>query len=193
MIDGFSLYPARTAADFAEASNLRNEIYRTRLGLDTRQWHQEDARDRAGYTFLLKAHAVLVGTGRAVRTDSPLCEMRELGQLPASLQAATDACEVGRIATRRCANDIPTGLVLLGLGAKWLLQHTHLRRYVAYAKVSVLWLYERVGAVELGTRFHIPDRGDFEYGVVLGELADAAAAVDQFGTVVTDRSPSEAR
>ena len=193
MIDGFSLYPARTAADFAEGRSLRDEIYRTRLGLDTRQWHQEDARDQAGYIFLLKAGAVLVGTGRAVRTDSPLCEMRELGQLPTSLQAATDACEVGRIATRRCSNEIPTSMILLGLGAKWLLQHTTLRRYVAYAKVSVLWLYDRVGAVDLGTRFYIPSRGNFEYGVVLGELADAAAAVDQFGAEAINRSPFEAR
>jgi hypothetical protein len=192
----FSVHAARTPADFAAARNLRNEVYWTRLGLNTQRWSLEDARDRAGYVFLLREHAVLVGSGRAVRTDSPLCEIRELGQLPANLEAATDACEVSRIATRRDADGIPASLILLGMGAKWLLQHTDLRRYVAYAKVSVLWLYQKIGAVDLGTRFWIPERGDFEYGVILGELGEAAAAVDQFGqfgAAVTDRTSSEAR
>lgn len=184
MIGKFSVHPARTPADFAAARSLRDVVYRTRLGLDTQRWSQEEARDRAGHVFLLREHAALVGTGRAVRTDSSLCEIRELGQLPTNLEAATDVCEVGRIATSRCADGIPASLLLLGMGAKWLLQHTDLRRYVSYAKVPVLWLYQKVGAVDLGTRFRIPERGDSEYGVILGELGDAAAAVDRFGAAV---------
>lgn len=193
MIGHFSVNPARTPADFAAARNLRDVVYRTRLGLDTQRWNQEDARDRAGHVFLLREHAALVGTGRAIRTDSSLCEIRALGQLPANLETATDACEVGRIATHRCADGFPASLLLLGMGATWLLQYTDLRRYVSYAKVSVLWLYQKVGAVDLGTRFRISDRGESEYGVLLGELRDAAAAVDRFGATLTDRTSSEAR
>ncbi len=193
MIRGFSVHLARTPVDLAEARNLRDVVYRTRLGLDTQRWNQEDARDRAGHVFLLREHSVLVGTGRALRTDSPLCEIRELGRLPADLETATDTCEVSRIATRRCSDGLPASLLLLGMGAEWLLEHTDLRRYVAYARVSVLWLYQKVGAVDLGTRFRISDRGDSEYGVILGGLSDAAAAVDRFGAEVTNRTSFRAR
>ncbi|MGH8885479.1 MAG: hypothetical protein ACRDYX_09975 [Egibacteraceae bacterium] len=192
-LGGFSLDLARTPADSAEARRLRDEVYRAKLGLDTRQWPQDDARDRAGYLFLLREHGSLVGTGRVMRTNSPLCELRALGQLPAHLHRDTDTCEVGRVATRKRADGIPTSLVMLCLGARWLLRHTDLRRYVAYARVSVLWLYQKVGAADLGTRFQIPDRGDAQYAVILGELADAATAVDRFGAGVAARTQSEAR
>lgn len=190
MIGGFSLDLARTAADSAEARGLRAEVYRAKLGLDTRRWPQDDARDRAGYLFLLREHGSLIGTGRVMRTDSPLCEMRALGHLPAHLDGDTETCEVGRVATRKRADGIPTSLVMLCLGAMWLLRHTDLRRYVAYARVPMLWLYQSVGATDLGTRFQIPDRGDAEYAVILGELAGAATAVDRFGARVAARTPS---
>lgn len=190
MIAGFAVDLARTEGDFAEARRLRDEVYRTRLGLDIRHWSDEDTRDQVGYPFLLRENGTLVGTGRAVPTASPQCEIRALGQLPPSLDAATDACEVGRIATRRRSDGVPAGLVLLSLGAGWLLRHTDLRRYVAYARVSMLALYQKVGAVDLGARFQIPERGEAEYAVILGELADAAAAAARFGAA--DPTPSRA-
>lgn len=185
MIGDFSLELARSAAQFAEARRLRDDVYRTRLGLDTRQWTDEDERDQAGYPFLLRENGVLVGTGRAVRTDLPACEIRALGQLPAHLTEATDVCEVGRIATRRRTDGIPASFVLLGLGAQWLLEHTGLRRYVAYARVPMLSRYQLIGAIDMGTRFQIPDRGDAQYAVILGDLADAAAAVRRLGPTPT--------
>jgi polysaccharide pyruvyl transferase WcaK-like protein len=113
--------------------------------------------------------------------------------LPAHLHREPDTCEVDRVAARKRPGGIPTSLVMLCLGARWLLYHTDLRRYVAYARMSVLWLYQHVGAADLGVRFHIPDRGDAQYAVILGELADAATAVDRFSAAVLARTPSEAR
>jgi hypothetical protein len=192
-LGNFSLDLTRTPADFAEARQLRDEIYRAKLGLDTRRLHQDYVRDRTGYLFLLKERGVLVGTGRVMRTSSPLCEMRTLGHLPLHLHRDTGMCEVGRLATRKRVGGIPNSLVMLCLGARWLLHHTDLQRYVAYARVPMLWLYQQVGAADLGTRFTIPDRGAAEYAVILGKLADAAALVDRLDAGIAGRTPSEAR
>lgn len=185
MIAGFSLHLARTSAEMAEARRLRDEVYRSRLGLDPARWEHEDERDRAGYVFLLRDHGDLAGTGRVTPTSSPLCEIRQLGYLPADLYDARDLCEVGRMATRRRTDGIAASFVILCLGARWLLQHSHLRRYVAYTRLHRLPLFEQVGASDLGVRFTIPDRGDAEYALIIGDVADAGAIVDRLSTAVT--------
>jgi hypothetical protein len=181
MIGAFSLHLARTPAEIAEARRFRDEVYRCRLGLDPASWQQEDERDRAGYVFLLTEHGEFVGTGRATPTSSPLAEIRELGYLPAHLDGATDVCEVGRMATRRRSDGISVSFVILCLGAQWLLEHTGLRRYVAYTRVARVPQFQQVGASDLGIRFQIPDRGEAEYAVMIGDIADAAAVVDRLG------------
>jgi hypothetical protein len=178
MIGHLSLELARTEADFAEAARLRDSVYRERLGLDPSTWRDEAARDRAGYAFLLRDRGELVGTGRAIRTDSPLCELRMLGRLPTELEDSVDACEVGRIATVR-GGGASYGAVMLCLGARWLLDHTALQQYAAYTRMSLVKVYQRVGAVEVGPRFQIAGRGDTEYVVMIGQLADPAAIADQ--------------
>jgi len=173
---------ATSADQFAAAAELRNEIYRRRLGLDLGSWRSEWERDRAGHVFVLSRSGTPVATGRALPTGSPQCELRELGQLPRQLADDTRACEVSRIVTTRLDEEqrVPYSMVLLCMGARWLLEHTDLRRYVAYCRIPLVRLYQAVGAVDLETCFRIADRGDTVYTVVVGDLASPAELAEKF-------------
>lgn len=189
-VAGLTLARARTSAEIEAASQLRRQIYQKQLGLDPDRWQLESARDRAGLTFLLRDQGSLIGTGRAIPTSSPLCELHELGQLPDSFRG-DDVCEVGRVAVRARTKSLPYATIMLCLGARWLVDHTTMRRYISYARVQLLWLWKRVNAEDLGPRFLIPGRGDVEYALIHGRLADAAAAladIDAALTILTGRA-----
>jgi hypothetical protein len=172
----------------AAARQLRNSVYHRRLGLDLRGSGQEGRRDRAGHVFLLLRAGTPVASGRAVPVRAPECELRELGHLPDELAFDPYTCEVGRIATTGGADPggVPYSAALLCLGARWLTEHTPLRRYVAYCRTPLLPLYQAVGALDLRVRFRLDDRGGALYGVVVGDLAtpaELAAAVAGAGPV----------
>lgn len=173
---------ATTAHDLAAVARLRDSVYRDRLGIDPGAWHNERARDEAGLVFMLRDNDELIGCGRAVATDSPLCELRELGQLPPGIanESNPDMCEVGRIATSRRDPSVAYGALLLCQGSRWLLENTRLRRYISYARTSLIPLYQRIGAVDTGYRFTLTARGEAEYGVVMGDLEEPAALADAF-------------
>lgn len=167
---------AAEPGQFETARRLRNAVYRRRLGLDLDGIGREIQRDRAGHVFLLYRAELAVACGRSIPVRSPLCELRELGRLPPELADDPEVCEVGRIATTGGTgpNGVPYGAALLCLGARWLVEHTRLRRYVAYCRTPLVAWYEAVGAVDLNIRFRLPGRGDAAYALVVGDLATPA-------------------
>jgi hypothetical protein len=175
-----SLDRAVSAADYAIAAELRNDVYRRRLGIDPGAWETEAERDRAGHVFILKQDAVPVAVGRALPAGSPLCELPALTPLPGDIVGDDEACEVGRIATRGLASGFPYSAALLCMGSRWLLQHTMYSRFIAYCREPLVRLYEAVGAVDTGIRFHIPARGTAVYCVVRGSLTEAAMLASSF-------------
>lgn len=183
---------ATDPGQFETARQLRNAVYRRRLGLDLDGSDREGQRDRAGHVFVLYRAELPVASGRSVPVRSPLCELRELGQLPPELADDPGTCEVGRIAATGGAGPtgVPYGAALLCLGARWLVEHTDLRRYVAYCRTPLVSLYEAVGASDLGIRFRLPGRTDGAYALVVGDLAipaGLAARLDGSAPVLASR------
>ncbi len=173
----FTFHVARSEAQLDIARSLRDAVYRPRLGLHLSDIPGEAQRDQMGHVFLLRRNAEPVGTVRIVPTSCPATELRQLGPLPQ--WAARDLCcgEVGRVATLKSGrtNAMSIRLLLVAWSARWVLRHSPLLRYVAYSRLALLPLWRQVGAVDTGVRFAIPDRGEAQYAVITGELADVAS------------------
>lgn len=181
------------AVDSAEqlraAQGLRSASYRKALGLDPRLWRDEGARDEAAYVMAARDrdNGELLVCGRALPVTSGLSELAAFGRLPTPFRRP-DVCEISRVARSPSAGRRDV-LETLHRGARWLLEHTELRHYVAYCRSQYLPLYQLAGAVRLDPRpFALPGRRGGRYQSLVGSLEVAAANSAKF----IDSAASEA-
>lgn len=171
--DSLRLSAATTPEEVEAALAVREDMYSEYLGLTPRTWADEDLRDQDGYLFILRDEGEIVGSGRVLPVVSPHVELRAFRKLPPWAEHDPQMCEISRIAARPRSEGVPYAWIGLILGAEWLLKHTEIRRYIAYARSELVSLYRVVGAWETGMRFQIPDRGTAVYNVVTGTLEQA--------------------
>jgi hypothetical protein len=114
----------------------------------------------------------VVGSGRILPITSAHVELRAFRKLPAWAERDRMMCEISRIAARPREQGVPYSWIGFIFGAEWLLRHTELRRYIAYARADLVQLYGVVGAREIGMRFQIPARGSAVYSVLTGSLEE---------------------
>jgi hypothetical protein len=142
---------------------FRNEIFRARSGLEFEPL-QERRLDESGHVMLLLQH----GEARATARAQSYPGSGVLGEIAPHLQSFDVDSEVGRIAALRSTDSMRYSLVLLVLGAIWLLEHTQHRSYVAYCHPKLVPLYQLVGARDTGLTLEIPGRPD-RYCALLGD------------------------
>jgi hypothetical protein len=164
-----------------ECIDLRDLLYQRHLGMRPSDWGAaESERDRVGWTFLLRDEGSPVGCGRVLPARSRMGELQCFARLPRWATIDKSLCEVGRIACKPRAELPPFSLLLLGGGARWLLEYTRFDRYIAYCRPTVAKAYMYVGAVDTGERFSLEERGGTEYMIVIGRLEDAVKALNKF-------------
>jgi hypothetical protein len=172
--DSLKLSAATTPEEIVAALAVREDMYSDYLGLSPRTWPDEDLRDQDGHLFILRHEGEVVASGRVLPISSPHVELRAFRKLPPWAEQDPKMCEISRIAARPRSQGVPYGWIGLILGAEWLLQHTDIRRYIAYARAELVSLYRVVGAWETDMRFQIPERGPAVYSVVTGTIQQAA-------------------
>ena len=163
----FSLSPASSLAELETAAALRRRIFLERRCV-TFDEDLEARRDRQGHVFLLFDQQTPVAVGR-VLCHPPRPTATDLSHIARSGGADS---EVGRVCCLASRQTHAYPLLLLTLGARWLLEHTPLRRYVAYCHPKLVFTYRKFGAVA-GEELTIPGRAD-AYRLVSGEYRDAA-------------------
>jgi hypothetical protein len=160
---GLELIRCSDKAELRRARKFRNEIFRARSGIEFEPL-QERRRDESSHVMLLLQH----GTPRATARVQPYPGSGVLAEIAPHLPSFDVDSEVGRIAALTSADSARYSLVLLVLGAIWLLQHTQHRSYVAYCHPKLLPLYQLVGARDTGLTLEIPGRPN-RYCVLLGD------------------------
>lgn len=167
-----TLEPASTPEEIEAGLAVREDMYSDYLGLSPRTWPDEDVRDHEGYLLVLRDDGKVVGSGRILPITSAHVELRAFRKLPAWAERDRLMCEISRIAARPREQGVPYSWIGFIFGAEWLLRHTELRRYIAYARADLVQLYGVVGAREIGVRFQIPARGSAVYSVLTGSLEE---------------------
>jgi hypothetical protein len=104
---------------------------------------------------------------------SPLLE------LGSSLGCEDADAEVGRIVAVRSPAAARVSLALLTLGARWLLERSPHRKYIAYCHPKLVELYRLLGAEDLGVSCIVPGRVD-AHRIVAGSFAEAARLGNEF-------------
>ena len=153
----------------ARAAAFRREVFLDRRGVvfDERL---DAERDLNGHVFLLSEGSTPLATARVLPFPSRLSPLLELG----SRFGCEDAdAEVGRIAAIRSPGAVRASLALLTLGARWLLEHSTHRNYIAYCHPKLVELYRALGATDLGVSCIVPGRAD-AHRIVAGTFAAAA-------------------
>ncbi len=179
---------AETDSELQRARELRNGIYANRLPELSIDPDQEAERDAIGRVFLLYEDDCLVATLRAtrvVRDPAPLSGLASVDGLPGVLRDP-GACEVSRLAVPPSPRRSEQALLLLSMGARWVVENDPtLERFLAYCRSQLLRLYTRVGAEPVAEPFRIAGRGEQWFYVIGGRLTDAAALAPprQAGTV----------
>ncbi|MBA3288642.1 MAG: hypothetical protein H0U21_11560 [Acidimicrobiia bacterium] len=161
------LVVARGHRQLADIRAFRSRTYlqRSRLVLD-----DEAALDRRSLVMALHRHDELVACARVVPLPDPDAGITEFVH-PVLADCGADT-EVGRLAV--AAGHSPILLpMLLGLGSRWMLEHTVRRDYVAYCNAKLVPAYEAVGARDLGLELVRPATGR-AYRFVTGRFEDAA-------------------
>jgi hypothetical protein len=164
----FELVRARSVAELAEASAFRARVFEERRGVRF-DAALEARRDHEGHVFLLFESGAVVATGRALAFPSGLSPLAEVAP---DLAASEADSEIGRIAALRSNGAARYSLALLALGARWLLEHTNHRRYVAYCHPVLVDVYRAVGAVDTGRECRVPGRSAC-HRILCGSYEDA--------------------
>ncbi len=153
--------------EFEMARALRDHIFWTKRHVAFSR-SVECRRDADSHVFVVFRGGQPVATGRCQHYPSDISLLEQLRTTSShALQADS---EVGRIASAGSPVD---SLVLLTLGAVWLLESTGHRRYSAYCHPKLLPMYRRLGAWDTGERCAVPDR-DTEHVIVSGRYEDCA-------------------
>lgn len=161
----FSLVRATSETELRRASAVRQQAFLERRGIALDE-ALEARRDEGAHVFLLLHGRAPVATARVSPFPAPL------SPLPIGLCSATGAdSELSRVACVRATARARHSLVLLTLGASYLLAHTDFRRYVAYAHPKLCAAHQRLGAVDTGGRCIVPQRRE-PYRILSGSYAD---------------------
>ena len=91
-----------------------------------------------------------------------------LAKIAPELPISEADSEVGRIAALSTPDCVKHSMLLLVLGAMWLVEHTQHRKYVAYCHPKLVPLYGLVGAEDTGLRIDVEGRPT-PYCVLLGD------------------------
>lgn len=169
-----------TARELLEVQHVRHHQYEARTPDVVTELLRDYELDRHGYVFLLRENGIPGATGRLAPITSCMTALHRIGKVPQEVEADPSVCEISRIAALRSGSGQPAllSMAILGLGARWALQHTSLVNYVAYCRLSLFRLYLAVGAQQIGEPFTLPNRGDRKFIVIGGRLADATAACE---------------
>ncbi|WP_435105881.1 hypothetical protein [Arhodomonas sp. AD133] len=169
---------AETDSELQRARDLRDGIYANRVPELSFDPHLEAERDAIGRVFLLYEDDCLVATLRATpvaRDPAPLSGVVSLDGHSGLLRDPA-ACEVSRLAVPPSPRRSEQALLLLSMGAQWVLENDPtLERFLSYCRSQLLRLYTRVGAEPVAEPFRIAGRGEQWFYVIGGRLADAAA------------------
>jgi hypothetical protein len=168
-LGGLQLIPCNSEFELRRAWAFRSQTFRSRRGIAFDQKLERDC-DAYSHVFLLARNAELVATARCQLYPSPASEIDRLSTTGVRYSADT---EVGRLAACRSDDGLVYPLLILALGATYLLERTNLRRYVAHCDPRLIPLYDAVGAVDTGATVDVPDRPR-PHTVILGSYEDCA-------------------
>ncbi|CAO5154529.1 GNAT family N-acetyltransferase [Frankia sp. AiPs1] len=166
------LVHCESALDFQRARDLREALFRSRRGI-VLDGIRESRRDAESHVFLLSSGGVAVSTTRVQPYPSDLSDLVGLSVDSTGLTGQPADSEVGRLAALPSASAARYSLLLMALGARWLLDHTDHRSYVAYCLPQVLKIYRLVGAKDTGQTWIVPGQSH-THRVIVGTYADAA-------------------
>ena len=166
-----TIEPRDLTVGLAQARRLRHERYSQVLGWMPSSNPAEDLRDAAGWVLVATDKAKPVGTIRLTPVcDQPELEMRALGLLPTWAEDDPTLCEASRLAV----SPEGSGVEVMSSAATWLLENTHMRRYIAYCRTRVLPAMLRIGARAVSAPTQIDARPGADFVVILGTLATVA-------------------
>lgn len=167
--DGIQLLCCGTEKELQVTRDFRNEVFLNRRGVVFDDG-LEGRRDEESHVMLLLKEGVPVATARSQPYPSDLSAVSMIAPTPLRYDADS---EVGRIAAKRSPQSTYYSLVLLALGARWLLEHTRHRRYVAYCHPKLLHTYQLVGAEDTGETCVVPGRAD-RHSIITGNYESCA-------------------
>jgi hypothetical protein len=159
---GLELIRCSTRAELSSARQFRNDVFIAKRGIEFDSV-QERRRDKSSHVLLLTQQ----GKPRATARVQSYPATSTLAEIAPGLPDFGADSEVGRIAAIRSADSVAYSLLLLVLGAMWLLTHTRHRRYIAYCHPKLLPLYELVGARDTGMSIEVAGRSH-SHCVLLG-------------------------
>lgn len=160
---GLELIRCSTKAELRRARQFRNETFRAKRGMELDSL-TERRRDESSHVMLLTQRGIPSATARAQSYPGS----GTLAEIAPELPIFGADSEVGRIAALSTPDGLKHSLLLLVLGAMWLVEYTQHQRYVAYCHPKLLPLYRLVGAVETGLTVEVDGRPT-RYCVLLGD------------------------
>jgi len=167
---GLELIRCSTRAELSSARQFRNGVFIAKRGIELDSV-QERRRDESSHVLLLKQHGMPRATGRVQSYPAT----GTLAEIAPELPDFGADSEIGRVAAIRSADSVAYSLLLLVLGAMWMLMHTQHRRYIAYCHPKLFPLYELVGARDTGMSIEVMGRSH-PYCVLLGAYANCVEA-----------------
>src|SRR4051794_18364343 len=167
---GIQLLRCSSAEELERAGIFRNHVFRSRRNVSFSEG-LERRRDARGTVFLLLSGEQEVATARVQPFPS---EISPVSDLAARFRDSGADTEVGRVAAVRSPDATRYSLLVLTLGAMWLLESTWHRRFVAYCHPKLLPLYQLVGVEVSGEPCEVPGRADLHH-VIVGDYTDVAS------------------
>jgi hypothetical protein len=167
---GLELIRCSSSAELRSARQFRNQVFLAKGGIEFDSL-QERRRDESSHVLLLTHQ----GKPRATARVQSYPASGALAGIAPDLPDFGADSEVGRIAALRSADSVADSLLLLVLGAMWLLTHTRHLRYLAYCHPKLTPLYEVVGARDTGVTICVEGRSD-PYRVLVGEYGRCVEA-----------------
>ena len=170
-LEGLRLIRAASNVEIEQAATFRRDVFleRRHVAFEECLEARRD-RDPKSHVFLVLDGSSPVATARVQPYPSELSPVLRLSQGLGNLGADS---EVGRIATVQSPLTARYSLIVLTLGAIWLLRNNSLQRYIAYCHPKLVDLYRLVGAEDAGQECIVPGRTD-PHRIISGSYKDAA-------------------
>jgi hypothetical protein len=168
---GIRLIRCSTNAELRSARQFRAHVFRERRGIEFDSL-QERRRDESSHVFLLTQHGSACATARVQSFPGS----GNLAEMAPDVPTFGADSEVGRIAaSMHSPESAQYPLMVLVLGAMWLLRHTKHQRYLAYCHPKLVPLYRLVGAQDTGVTLAVDGRPD-PYCLLLGDYETCVGA-----------------